>query len=774
MRIIWQHLHRQTFLRAHLADIHQSVSNAIVPPWKTACGYVAGFFLALVGSWVIGHQAAAQVVFLPRMDPFGDVSLQYDLNPSPQLELVDGPTRARLKQLEDYINEKHWQEAIRLLREYIEENDRRLVAVSPSRLVPLADFCRMKLAQLPPEGLAQYRMQIDKLGQELLEEARKTQLPEAYRRVVERAFAGSACGEAILALGDLAIERGMTATARGWWQMALPISPQLPSAHTDWLALPEGAADPAAVRARLVLASILEGDLDRAEAELAAFEEIHPRAMIPFGGAVQPPVGVLRKLLQEAKESSAAASQRPLARLDCPLFAHTPERFSPVAGRIGPLSPAWRQPYPADRLPTELARAVPERSYRRAGQSARAPLSYHPCVVGGNVFLVSATEVAAWKLPTGEPAWPGGPTIYRDPIADEPFSLAMGGGAVGVPQYTATAYGNRLFARMGGGTTIRPTEPRGAPMPTTALVCLDLEAQGRLLWRQLPPEPQFAFEGAPVCDGDRLYTLLRRNEVHTEVWLAAYEAATGRLLWRKRIAAGEPLGRLVLPEASHILLTLAEDHLYFCTNVGAVVACSTEGQIRWVATYPRQRRINLADLPPHWFRQPNYLIFHRGVVYAAPADTPMILALDAITGQLLWHTGEETASASYLVGIVGGRLIAAGGRLFWIATAGPETGRVVARWPDSAESPGYGRPALVGDEILWPTRDRLLVFDARTATPKRVLPLLPWNITGGHLTVARGHLIITGPTECVVLRAGATPATPPTEDLAAILFVNRD
>ncbi len=715
------------------------------------------------------NSGLAQVVMIPRLDPFSDFSLQYEIASGPQLELVDGPTRGRLKQLEDYINEKHWQEAIRLLREPIERNDRRLMPVSPSRLIPLADWCRIKLAQMPREGVAFYRAQFDKLGQKLLEEARREHRPELYRRVVEQAFGTTACAEAVVALGDLAIERGHFATARAWWQMALPMTGEEARVYGDWPALPPTGIDLAAVRARLVLASILEGDLTRASAELEAFEQLHGNTAIPFGGQNQSPAKVLRELLRQASEaSSPSAGVRPLARVDCPSVGYTSERSVALAGQVFPLALAWRQTYPGERWPRQLLGVVSERSFRRGGNSARSPLSYHPCVVGGHVFVVSATEVWGWKLSSGEPAWAGGPVIYRDPVGEEPFSLQAGGVHLGVPQYTATVHGNRLFARMGSGVTIRPAETRAAPLSASALVCLDLEAQGRLVWRQLPPEPQSIFEGSPVCDGDRLFVLLRRNEIHTELWLAAYEAATGRLLWRKRMAAGEPLGRLMLSEASHILLTLAEDHLYFCTNLGAIVAASTDGEIRWVATYPRQRRVNLVDLPPHWLRQPNYVVFHRGIIYAAPADSPSLLALDAMTGQLLWYTGEETASASHVVGICDNRLIAAGGRLFWIGTSGAEMGRVLARWPDAAEAPGFGRALLVNQEILWPTADRLYVFDGLSAQPKKVVPFIPWNASGGNLTAARGHLVVAGPHECLVFRLGTVGTPPASEEMAGI------
>jgi len=709
-------------------------------------------FIVFLAISATGGEGLSQV-FFPRVDPLTQIAIRYDLSQNTQLELVDGITRTRLAQVEDYIREKQWEDLISILTGPIEVEDRRLFPVSPARLLPVAEYCRIRLGQLPPEALKIYRERIDPLAVELFEEAKRHQLPELYRRVVERTFASSVCGRALLALGDLAIERGLYATARAYWQMALPIDPDLPKEWLLWPANPDSTIDPALVRARLVLASILEGDLPRAEAEWNAFAELHPQAVGHFGGEVQPLVPLLGRLLAEAKQQSAMPDPFVLAsRTDWPTVAGSQDRFRVISGELFPLGLAWQVPLPGSRPRTPLAAITSARSFRAAGNAGRDPLVFHPVVAGQNLFLATAQEVFAWNLATGEPAWPGGPLIYRDPATEELGLLDSSVSFLGIPQYTITVFGNRLFGRMGSPVTVRPPGDQGASLTPSALICLDLETQGRLLWRQTPPEKNMVFEGSPVSDGDRVFTVLRRNEIQTQIWVAAYEAATGRLLWKHLICIGEPLGRLTLPEASHTLLTLAEETLFVSTNLGAIAALDTDGRVRWVVTYPRERRVDLGDLAPHWFRQPNYAVFHRGILYAAPADTPKILAIDAMSGQLLWYTGDETASASFLLGVHGDRLIAGGGRLFWIGTSGEDRGRVLACWPEGSETPGYGRGVIVGQTVLWPGRDRLFMFDAQTARPIKVIPLVPWEAEGGNLLVARGHLVIAGSQKLSVFR----------------------
>jgi outer membrane protein assembly factor BamB len=719
--------------------------------------------LIFVSIFLLFSSPARGQVFFPRVDPLSQIPFRYDLSQSTQFELIDGITETRLRQLDDYIAEKHWEEAILLLQSLMELNDRRLIPVSPSRLIPLSDYCRIRLAQLPPEGLAIYRGRLEASASECLQEAKRCQLPDSYRKVVERAFATRACAEALMALGDLALEAGKYTEARAWWSMALPLDSEAPAEWKSWLSMPAGSADPAAIRARLVLASILEGDLERARAEFEAFLKLHSQAEGYFAGKFQAFSPILEQLLAEAEKRSAALRESATPTQEIwPTFGGNFARWQKLAGKVFPLSFAWQRPLPSRRAGTSPWRMLSPQTFAAAGNSASRPLMYHPVIVGDNVFLATSTEILAWNIQSGEPAWPGGPSIYRDPAAEDLASMEGPEAALGLPQFTLTVSGNRLVARMGSPVTIRTPEVRGGPFPTTALVCLDLEAQGRLIWRQTPPEPNSVFEGTPVCDGDQLYTVLRRNEVQTQLWVAAYRLATGQLLWKQLICIGEPLGRVMLPEATHILLTLAEGNLFLVTNLGAIAALGTDGRIRWVVTYPRERRVDLADLPAHWLRQPTAALFDRGILYVAPADTPMILAIDATTGQLLWYTGPETASATFLLGISGGRLIAGGGRLFWIGTLGEERGRVVACWPESAETPGYGKGLLVGNVVLWPTRGRLYAFDARSAQPIKLIPLIPWEVEGGHLILARGHLLIAGSRSLAAFRLqSASPSTQP-------------
>ena len=140
------------------------------------------------------------------------------------------------------------------------------------------------------------------------------------------------------------------------------------------------------------------------------------------------------------------------------------------------------------------------------------------------------------------------------------------------------------------------------PTGYSYLVCLDLAAEGRLVWRipqTFGEDDRWAFEGSPVCDGDNVYVAMRYNDVRPQEHVACYDAQTGTLRWRRLICAAESPARGQADEITNNLLTLAHDTLYLNTNLGAIAAIATsDGQIRWLSTYPRAKRQSSGIDPP--------------------------------------------------------------------------------------------------------------------------------------------------------------------------------
>jgi len=719
--------------------------------------------LIAAGMLLPGSRGLAQI-------PFGGLtpSGQFELSDTVQLDQADHAVLAQLERAKACLADRQWNEAIETLRQLSETSEGKLLRATDQRYLSLRDFCQLQLAALPPDALRLYRGRVDPVAQKWYEAGIARRDRRTLLNVAEQAFASSYGDKALMALGDMALESGDYAAARWCWQRIVPPeknahAEQIPrhshpeqsegsSANSEkilrfaqddrrepstWPGYPDTTLDLAAVRARLVLASILEGAADRARAELAQFARLHGDARGPLGGREVKYVEALGALLAE----SAAWPQPPL-NPDWLTFGGNVRRNKIASRLIDVGAVAWR-------LPLEVSPAEPAEG-KAAGKSSRESLSYEPLAVGNLVLVSNHHSIQALRIDNGRPAWGNATAIYRSQLTGVAIPPAAPPDTLGSPRFTMTVFAGRLYARMGSAVTSQP-QGAAAPVQPGYLVCLDLNAEGRLLWKT-EPEEGWAFEGSPVVDAQGVYVAMRRSDIRPQAFVACLDAETGRRRWRRFVCGAETPARGILCECTHNLLTLAGDTLYYNTNLGAVAAMRTgDGRLLWVGLYPRARRGDLAKLPPHWQRGPNPCVYDRGTLLTAPADSPRIFAFDAATGQMLWQTGTEVEDASHLLGTAGDWLIAGGRRLYWISLKEEDRGRVKHVWPDGDERPGYGRGVLAGQSILWPTRDKLYVFDLQTAQPKKVVNLTAREASGGNLLVASGRLLIATAGELIAL-----------------------
>ena len=456
---------------------------------------------------------------------------------------------------------------------------------------------------------------------------------------------------------------------------------------------------------------------------------------------------------------------------DWPTFAGSPARNAIAPDLIDVAGVQWRSML---RRSTPPPPAPLEPHSSAVADNPLAPLAFHPVISQGHVFAADQAEIFAFRTDTGQPAWgDGGASIYREP-ADVPLAMPGLGESLGTPRYTLTIADGRLYARMGSPITNPPQQP-GVSVAAGNIVCLDLRAEGKLLWK-VAAEEGWAFDGAPVVAGARLFVAMRRNDIRPQVHVACFDTTTARMRWRRFVCAAETPARGTLAECTNTLLTLAGGTIYVNTNLGAVASLAVEdGRINWLSLYPRVRSGNFLRMAAHWQRDLNPCLFDHGRLYVAPADSPRIYALDAATGQILWPGRHNDRPAEtpvqdplddvvHLLGVCGDCLIASGHRLYWIDIAGPRAGNIAHVWPEGEDKLGYGRGLLAGAYVLWPTREKIYVFQQQTAHLQKEIELAPLGVRGGNLLVADGRLMIATPGELIVLGTdGGKKKKPPAE-----------
>ncbi|HND54535.1 MAG TPA: PQQ-binding-like beta-propeller repeat protein, partial [Pirellulaceae bacterium] len=518
----------------------------------------------------------------------------------------------------------------------------------------------------------------------------------------------------------------------------------------SWLYYPDSDIPIADVAARLVLVSIQEGDLARAEWELARFRSRHGEAPGELAGRREPWVKLLDDWLKAARTWST-----PTVGRDWTTWGGAASRGRAAERDVDPAGkPRWTVELPRLTAPPDLD----GRAARRVGESAAGLLSYHPVVVAGKVLLQTSDGMSAWELATGRPAFP--------PLADSPGTpglwfatnelaewLKLDSGRVGgVPRFTLSASSDGVVWGKAGAPWAPGFEARKRPKPA-AIVGFDLSAEGKVVLRLDgtgdEADESWAWEGPPIVADGRLFVALRKGDtLETESHVACFDATTGRLRWRRFLAAAENAKQRRVVEWTHDLLALSEDSLYVQTHAGVVASLDVrDGRLNWLTAYPRS---TLGDDAPAQQRDLAPCLIERDLVVVAPRDSERLHAFDAVSGRQVWmNDGPQASDATQLLGVGAGRLVTGGDALQWFDLA---TGRWQCRFPPAGtratgtvrDAPrGHGRGLLAGPRVWWPTHDKLYVFDQQTQRtgqgwqPRAVreIEMTRRGATGGNLLI---------------------------------------
>lgn len=640
---------------------------------------------------------------------------------------LDSAATKRLASIEDFLVEKQWDSVATLLRQTQAEKADKLIAIAPGWYVSVARFCQCQAALLPTPALVAYRRQMDATAKKWFDDAERLSVSDpigqraAWLRIVRQAFASSSADEALARLAEQSFEQADYATARTYWEMLLPASGSLRSvAGFGLLRHPDSSADAAQIRARLILCSLFEGDVVRANQELEVFRKLHGNS-----------TGLL-------------------------------------AGRDGLLSDSLAlmvRDFRVNRLPTaERSLDRPRWSVELPHNSANGAGEIIPVVAGDTLFASNGETVFAWDAASGRPKWSEAAGPSPDPQAAVIHSLADAISpklpSDGRSRHFLTVREGRLYVRLGTPITGKAKQEVNAH---SELVGLDIGVgEGKLVWKVAaedidPQDPLSAaspwcFEGSPIVDSHRVFVVLRRSLPQEQINVACFDADSARLLWNRKIGVTVAATEEAVNSISHLQLTLAEDSVFLSTDAGAVTALDThDGAIRWVRTY-----VSETVLPARGEQREGHTppVYHDGVLYVAPLDTSLLLAIHAESGLLLWQR-EWPDPIQYVLGVVGDKVIVQGRSLWGVALA---TGDPA--WPhrrigfDDAEAWSFGRGTMIGNEVWWPNREELVVVDAESGRiARRHLLRESLGLSGGNLTAGGTWLVVSRGGQLTIYRA---------------------
>ena len=282
------------------------------------------------------------------------------------IDEIDNAAQAMLLRVEALLDDGQWEEAVENIRTVMETSAGRLVKIGRpgggfTRALPVGQVCQILLARLherAPDALRIYRRQVDPLAEQRYAIALATRDSRLLTRIVDELFLSSFGDDASWWLGEFALERGQTTVARAAWERIGPqfrfgdltsaepgatagypvwrvlsdqdpdvAWPQLGAALRDsplprgWLAYPDSNLDLDAVRARLALVSLLEGNIERATAEIVLLNRLAPTAQGKIGGRAGKLVSLLDELRQQSLQWPPAETDH-----DWPTYAGSPTR----------------------------------------------------------------------------------------------------------------------------------------------------------------------------------------------------------------------------------------------------------------------------------------------------------------------------------------------------------------------------------------------------------------------------------------------------------------
>jgi len=449
-----------------------------------------------------------------------------------------------LERVKALVADQQWDEVVETLRQVMENYGSKVIAMTDSRYISVADYCHLQIASLPAPALNLYRQRVDPLAQKLYSEGIAQHDQARLTTVASQFFCSTRGADALWALGEMALEQGDYGAARGYWKKLIEMPPDaIPAARFEAIRKAPGLPDKEAsllnqwyeLKPNEESAGWMEykgpyyrlnHDLDLSDqtaAELVRFWKsqrlplvrlAYPETTIPLAGIRARLVlcSIMEGSLDQARMELASFARRypqakgplegrsvvyaeglsallasaekwPQAKscADWPTFAGSNTRTKIAPPLVELGALAWPPIVLGEPLEADGANQRAF-NYRRVGEDLKGLLSYHPLVVGDLLLVCNRNSILAFNVKTGKPAWPTLPSRAPGEIHSDTNVTQPGSrlSRVGVPRFTMTAHAGRLYACMGSQITNRPFET--FDNQRGYLICLDLATQGKLVW----------------------------------------------------------------------------------------------------------------------------------------------------------------------------------------------------------------------------------------------------------------------------------------------------
>lgn len=509
--------------------------------------------------------------------------------------------------------------------------------------VPVDQYVQRRILNFPPDELALYRATHDAEARESFETAKRKYSLLGFTEITERLLATSWGDNALLELGNAALDQGHYLAALEYFLILRDFFPKS-EAHTPELDL------------TIALCRKLLGETAPEESAPApAKSRLAPEALERLKGLV-----------------AGAAYTKPPFHTQCASPPHQstddytlqPPSSDPLALR----EPVWRRALPGSRKDFWV--------YSQPVSTDKTILYRHK-----NILYAHA-------LVNGELRWKndlGGRTTWqsREARAYPMEDILVQDGLVFTPLYKV------------GASLVALDEITGQVRWAYGPIAAEDEEQTRMRFESAPAGGPNAVYAAYILD-----RIEGQTHTDTEYGVIGFESGSGRVLWRAplcRMLPGKFSGGFAASTRNRIRSFASpplyhQGTVYVTTNSGAIAAIDALcGRIKWLMRYPYWPEVHDATrefgkvwsniytdaswrphYPMFWFGTRPLLVGER--LYVTPVDSPMLLCIDRRTGRVLWSRAKPGIGFVHFLGPIstGELVLAVSGRE--VELLNPETG----------------------------------------------------------------------------------------------------